>query len=648
MPPFDGLVDDLVTQQVRQLTEDSLCRRDHLAAVQPQIGHGPAEPALDDGQRALPHLLARGLDRAAGDVGLPGRGRRPAAAHLGVLGRRDDLVDAELGTHDLLLDGDQSLADLGRRGVHGRGHGPGQHLELDPGRGVVVEALGEPDVLVGHRVADAAHHALAVGGVGHAAGQIPQVRLAVRAARRRQRHGLHPAQQFLDWRRAVDDLPGRRLRALGHRVAAAQLDRVQAQRGRQLVHLGLVGERGLHRAETPHGPARRVVGVRAVRVDVHVGHHVGPDAHRARVPDHGRGAGRVRPAVQVDLRLDVHQPAVPVGPVLEAHQRRVPVHVPEERLLPVVDHLHRLAGAQGQQARVHVHGQVLPAAERATHAGQRQPHHLRRQAKRRADLPLVHVQPLGGDVQLHAAVLGRHRQPGLRAEEGLVLHAHPVLAGHHDVRHRLRVALAQFQVPHQVARRVQLGPLPGQLADLPRDRVHQVPPGVAQGLVGVSDRLVYLVFDLDPLGRLAGDLRVVGRYQRDWLALVAHDVHGQHRLVDDLQPVELVARHVLLGQHRGHARHGQRLGGFDGADPGVGMRAAQRGPPDHAVHPQVAGVDELPGDLGRAVRPARAAAHPAGYRGGPAGCGPRRGGRCRHQVTPERQTAGLPPGGPLP
>ena len=242
-----------------------------------------------------------------------------------------------------------------------------------------------------------------------------------------------------------------------------------------------------------------------------------------------------------------------------------------------------------------------------------------RQAERRADLLLVHVQPLGGHVQLDAAVLGRHGQPGLRAEERLVLHAHLVLTGHHDVGHRVRVALAEFQVPHQVARRVQLGPLPGQLADLPRGGVHQVPPRVAQGLVGVGDRLVHLVVDLDPLGRLAGDLRVAGGHQRDRLALVAHDVGGQHRLVGDLQPVELVTRHVLLGQHRGHARRGQRPGGLDGTDPGVGMRAAQRDAPDHAVQPQVAGVDELPGDLGRAVRPARAAAHPAGYRGGPAG-----------------------------
>ena len=260
--------------------------------------------------------------------------------------------------------------------------------------------------------------------------------------------------------------------------------------GGQLVHLRLVGERGLHRAEAAHRPARRVVGVGAVRVDLHVRHDVGPDPHRARVADHGRGARRVGAAVEVDLRLDVDQRAVAAGAVLEAHHRRVAVHVPEERLLPVVDHLHRLAGVQRQHARVHVHRQVLAAAERAAHAGQREPHLLRRQPERRADLPLVHVQPLGRDVQVDAAVLGRHGQPGLRAEEGLVLHADLVLADHHHVGHGLGIALAELQVPDQVALRVQRGPLPGQLADLPRGVVDLVPPRVAEGLAGVGDRLV--------------------------------------------------------------------------------------------------------------------------------------------------------------
>ena len=52
------------------------------------------------------------------------------------------------------------------------------------------------------------------------------------------------------------------------------------------------------------------------------------------------------------------------------------------------------------------------------------------------DLVLVHVQPLGGDVEVDAAVLGGDGEAGLRAEEGLVLHADLVLAGDDDVGRR--------------------------------------------------------------------------------------------------------------------------------------------------------------------------------------------------------------------
>ena len=103
--------------------------------------------------------------------------------------------------------------------------------------------------------------------------------------------------------------------------------------------------------------------------------------------------------------------------------------VTEERLLAVIDDLHGPAGAQRQHARVDLHGQVLAGAERPAHPGQRQPYLLLGKPEARRDLVAVHVQPLGGDEQVHPAVLGRHRQAGLGAEEGLVLHADLVLPG---------------------------------------------------------------------------------------------------------------------------------------------------------------------------------------------------------------------------
>ena len=88
-----------------------------------------------------------------------------------------------------------------------------------------------------------------------------------------------------------------------------------------------------------------------------------------------------------------------------------------------------------------LHREVLAAAERAAHAGQREPHLLGRQAEARGDLVAVDVQPLGRDVEVDAALAVGDREPGLRAEEGLVLHADLVLAGDDDVGRRVGVAV---------------------------------------------------------------------------------------------------------------------------------------------------------------------------------------------------------------
>ena len=49
---------------------------------------------------------------------------------------------------------------------------------------------------------------------------------------------------------------------------------------------------------------------------------------------------------------------------------RVAVHVPEERLLPAVDHLHRPSGPQGEEAGVDLEAHVLAGAERSAHAAE--------------------------------------------------------------------------------------------------------------------------------------------------------------------------------------------------------------------------------------------------------------------------------------
>ena len=305
-----------------------------------------------------------------------------------------------------------------------------------------------------------------------------------------------------------------------------------------------------------------------------------------------------------------------------AHLGRVTVHVPVEGLLPVVDELDRFAGVQRQHARVDLHRQVLTGTERAAHAGQGQTYLLLGQPQGRGDLALVHVQPLGGHVQVHTAVLGGDRHPRLRSQEGLVLHAHLVLGGHHGVGlgaqplqgllltllgggHVHERARTDGLVAQPVAALVELGVL-GQFALV----VHERTVGIQGRPARVADRFQNLVVDLDALHRATGGLRMVGGHDRHRLTLVTHLVEGQHRLVLVLQAIALGPRHVLVGEHRLHPGHLQRRGDVDTVDAGVWVRAAQGRAPQHVLHPHVRRVRELAGDLQRAVRTARAGTHP--------------------------------------
>ena len=246
--------------------------------------------------------------------------------------------------------------------------------------------------------------------------------------------------------------------------------------------------------------------------------------------------------------------------------------------------------------------EVLAAAERPAHAGQREPHLLGRQAESEADLALVDVQPLGGDVQVDAAVLGRHGEPGLRAEEGLVLHADLEVQG--DRR-------------------------PGRSGSAPRRSLRcrtRLPGRCTAGASAVhrparvGDGGQHLVVDDDPL-RPRGERSPDGRRRRapparprsgrtPRPAPAGRRARGRRRSPRD----------VVGGEYGPHARHGRGVGDVDAPDARVRMRAAQRDAPRHLVVPQVAGVGELTGDLQRPVRPQRTVPDPArrhGRRRGP-------------------------------
>ena len=101
--------------------------------------------------------------------------------------------------------------------------------------------------------------------------------------------------------------------------------------------------------------------------------------------------------------------------------RGVPVDVAGERLLAVVDHLHRPVRVEREHGGVDLHREVLAAAEGAAHAGEVDPHLLGREAEARRHLVAVDVEPLRRDVDVDAALAVRDREPRLGAEEGLIL-----------------------------------------------------------------------------------------------------------------------------------------------------------------------------------------------------------------------------------
>jgi hypothetical protein len=97
------------------------------------------------------------------------------------------------------------------------------------------------------------------------------------------------------------------------------------------------------------------------------------------------------------------------------------VDVADEGLLAVVDDFHGAVRVQGEQRAVDLHRQVLPPTERAAHTREVDSHLLRLQVQARRNLVAVDMQPLRRDVDVHAALAVRHREPRLGPEERLVL-----------------------------------------------------------------------------------------------------------------------------------------------------------------------------------------------------------------------------------
>ena len=116
---------------------------------------------------------------------------------------------------------------------------------------------------------------------------------------------------------------------------------------------------------------------------------------------------------------------------------------------------------------------------------------------------------------------------------------------------------------------------------------------------------------MDQLGRATRLLGMIGGDERNRLAVVEDTVDREHGLVGELEPVVLLAGHVLVREHGVDARELDRLGDVDRRDARVRVRAADGVAPEHPRRDEIARERELALHLRDAVGPAEAVADAA-------------------------------------
>ncbi len=267
------------------------------------------------------------------------------------------------------------------------------------------------------------------------------------------------------------------------------------------------------------------------------------------------------------------------------------VGVAEEGLLARGGELHRAAGLQREQPEGQLEALVLAVGGGAGHTGDDDLDLVLLEAERGGGGVPVAVRVGGRQVQLDAPVRAGHGEPGLGPYGGGVLAADAVQPLDDDLADRVRVAVAQRDVPDQVAVGVQrLG---------------------LERLLGVGHRVEHLVLDDDRGGGHARGVRVVGGDGGQRLAVVAYDLGGEDRAVGRAAAEHRGAGDVLVGDDRADAGHLERVRGVDRLDARVRVRGAQHGGPQQALGPQVGGVREGALGLGARVGGREGGAEPA-------------------------------------
>ena len=150
----------------------------------------------------------------------------------------------------------------------------------------IVEAVRVADILHSGRIANTPPHTFAVREIAEASRQGDRV---FRNSAVGHRKVGAPPDDVGDRRAALDGLTRDDAVAVAQRIPLPELDRIDVERGGELIHLRLVRETRLDRAKPTHRAGRGVVRVRADGVYSRVGHAIGSGAEARRIRD-DRGA----------------------------------------------------------------------------------------------------------------------------------------------------------------------------------------------------------------------------------------------------------------------------------------------------------------------------------------------------------------------
>ena len=251
------------------------------------------------------------------------------------------------------------------------------------------------------------------------------------------------------------------------------------------------------------------------------------------------------------------------GAPAAAHADRVALVVADDRLLAAPDQRDRAAQLPGGEREQVLDREVLAPAEGAADGGVAHDHLLFGQLQHRGDLAAVLVQPLPGRLDHHAPVVVDVGDAGLGLEEGVLLPG------------GLELALQHTSASAKRARRRR--PCGWGCAAAGWCRSSSWTSGAsgasaARGSVTAGRSSYSTWTSCAPAS--AASLRL-GDDQRDLVALEAHDLAAEDRLVGVDQAVGVV-RHVGGGEHGDDAGMRQRGGGIERADARVGRVRRRR------------------------------------------------------------------------